>query len=95
MRVAMALLVTVCTATPLLTQSVDRGSPPGRLVDIGGRKPHALGDRPLVVLTRGVDSSQELRDVHAGLARLSTNSRHTVVAGSGHEVHLFQPGVVI
>jgi pimeloyl-ACP methyl ester carboxylesterase len=34
-------------------------------------------------------------DVHAALARLSSNSRHIVVKDSGHEVHLFQPAVVI
>jgi pimeloyl-ACP methyl ester carboxylesterase len=66
-----------------------------KLKQISAAKPHVLGDRPLVVLTRGVDSSEGLREVHASLARLSTNSRHTVVAGSGHEVHLFQPGAVI
>jgi pimeloyl-ACP methyl ester carboxylesterase len=65
-----------------------------KLKELSATKPRALGDRPLVVLTRGVDSSQGLRDVHASLARLSTNSRQTVVAGSGHEIHLFQPGAV-
>ena len=54
-----------------------------------------LGNLPLVVLTRGIGSSQELRDAHAGLARISTNSRHTVVTGAGHEVHLFEPNAVI
>jgi pimeloyl-ACP methyl ester carboxylesterase len=56
---------------------------------------HPLGDRPLVVLTRGVESSPEPRGVHARLAGLSTNSRHTVVAGAGHEIHLFQPGAML
>ena len=56
---------------------------------------HPFGDRPVVALTRGVDGSQGLIDVHAALARQSTNSRHTVVAGSGHEIHLFAPAVVI
>lgn len=32
---------------------------------------------------------------HAELAKLSTNSRHTVVANAGHEIHLFAPAVVI
>ena len=54
----------------------------------------ALGDRPLIVLTRGVDSSQELRELHASMARLSTSFRHTVVAGAGHEIHLFAPAAV-
>jgi hypothetical protein len=30
---------------------------------------HPLGNRPLVVLTRGLDSSQELKESHARLAR--------------------------
>jgi pimeloyl-ACP methyl ester carboxylesterase len=58
-------------------------------------QPHPLGERPLVVLTRGVESSPEPRGVHARLAGLSTNSRHTVVTDAGHEIHLFQPGAVI
>lgn len=66
-----------------------------RLREIGLKNAHPFGDRPLVVLSRGVDSSQEMRDVHASAARLSTNSRHTVVAGAGHEIHLFEPPAVI
>ena len=66
-----------------------------RLREIGLKDAHPLGDRPLVVLTRGADSSQGLRDVHAIAARLSTNSRHTVVAGAGHEIHLFEPPAMI
>jgi pimeloyl-ACP methyl ester carboxylesterase len=54
-----------------------------------------LGDRPVVVLTRGVDSSQDLVDVHAALAAQSTNARHTVVAGAGHEIHLFAPEAAV
>src|SRR5207253_1776952 len=57
--------------------------------------PRGGGPADLHVLTRGVDSSQVLRDVHASLTRLSSNSRHTVVAGSGHEIHLFQPDFVV
>jgi len=51
--------------------------------------------RRLVVLTRGLDYSQGLTDAHAALAKQSTNSRHTVVAGAGHEIHLFKPAVVV
>lgn len=57
--------------------------------------PHPLGDRPTVVLSRGEDPNAEREAVHAALARLSTNSRHSIVAGSGHEIHLSQPAVVI
>jgi pimeloyl-ACP methyl ester carboxylesterase len=66
-----------------------------KLHEISTTQDHPLGDRPLVVLTRGADSDQQRTEVHARLARISTNSRHTVVAGSGHEIHLFQPSVVI
>ena len=58
-------------------------------------KEHPFGDRPLVVLTRGVDSSEDMKVAHAAIARQSTNSRHTVVANSGHEIHLYQPAVVV
>ena len=57
--------------------------------------PHPLGDRPTVVLSRGEDPNAEREAAHAALARLSTNSRHSIVAGSGHEIHLFQPAAVI
>jgi pimeloyl-ACP methyl ester carboxylesterase len=57
--------------------------------------PHPLGDRPTVVLSRGDDPDADREAVHAALARLSTNSRHSIVAGSGHEIHLFQPPAVI
>ncbi|MCI0388677.1 MAG: alpha/beta hydrolase [Acidobacteria bacterium] len=66
-----------------------------KLKKVRTAQPHPLGDRPIVVLTRGVGSDQAVRDVHARLAGLSTNSRHTVVADAGHEIHLFQPGAVI
>ncbi len=57
--------------------------------------PHPLGDRPTVVLSRSDDPNADREAVHAALARLSTNARHSIVAGSGHEIHLFQPAAVI
>ena len=33
--------------------------------------------------------------MRASLAGLSTNSRHSIVAGAGHEIHLFEPSAVI
>jgi pimeloyl-ACP methyl ester carboxylesterase len=65
------------------------------LRDISRRAEPALADRPVVVLSRGVDLPAAARDVHASLGRLTRNFRHTVVDGSGHEVHLFQPDAVI
>jgi pimeloyl-ACP methyl ester carboxylesterase len=55
----------------------------------------ALGDRPLVVLTRGVDVTDATQVVHSSLARSSSNSRHTVVPDAGHEIQLFKPDAVI
>jgi pimeloyl-ACP methyl ester carboxylesterase len=58
-----------------------------------GRK--SLGDRPVVVLTRGLDENKDRNDVHAALAAQSTNARHTVIRDAGHEIHLFTPSAVI
>jgi pimeloyl-ACP methyl ester carboxylesterase len=66
-----------------------------RLRALRAANEHPLGAKPLVVLSRGVDGSEGQRDSHAALASLSTRSRHEVVAGSGHEIHLFQPAAVI
>jgi pimeloyl-ACP methyl ester carboxylesterase len=54
-----------------------------------------LGSRPTVVLTRGDEPNEGRASSHAALARLSSNSRHSIVAGSGHEIHLFEPPAVI
>lgn len=54
-----------------------------------------FGNRPLVVLTRGVGSPEQLRRLHAALALTSSNGRHTIVAGAGHEIHLYEPALVI
>jgi hypothetical protein len=54
-----------------------------------------LGERPTIVLSRGDERDGEREAVHAALASLSSNSRHSVVAGAGHEIHLFEPRVVV
>jgi pimeloyl-ACP methyl ester carboxylesterase len=66
-----------------------------RLLESRKKQEFPLGDRPLVVLTRGQDMTPRIAESHAGLARLSTNSRHTVVPDAGHEIHLFVPSAVI
>lgn len=66
-----------------------------RLRALSGSQGRPLGNRPLVVLSRGMESSQGQLESHAGLAVLSTNSRHSVVTDAGHEIHLFQPKAVI
>jgi hypothetical protein len=48
-----------------------------------------------VVLSRGDERDAGREAVHAALARLSTNSRQCVVAGAGHEIHLFEPAAVV
>jgi pimeloyl-ACP methyl ester carboxylesterase len=59
-------------------------------------KPDApIRKRPVIVLTRSQDATAAVAENHAGVARLSTNSRHTVVPKSGHEIHLFAPAAVI
>lgn len=54
-----------------------------------------FGDRPTVVLSRGADPNKEREDVHIALAKLSTNWQQRVIAGSGHEIHLFEPSAVV
>jgi pimeloyl-ACP methyl ester carboxylesterase len=46
-------------------------------------------------LTRGNQRSEEREAAHRVVANLSTNSRHTVVEGAGHEIHLFDPAAVV
>src|SRR5687768_12862292 len=66
-----------------------------KLRDVGKAQLYPFGDRPIVVLSRGVGATQEMWDVHARAARISSNSRHTVVTDSGHEIHLFRPDAVV
>ena len=66
-----------------------------RLLQLRSAQAHPLGDIPVVALTRGTDVGEGLFEAHDAVARLSTNFRHTMVAGSGHEIHLFEPSAVI
>ena len=65
-----------------------------RLLESRTQERHPVGDRALIVLTRGEDMTPGIAENHTGLARLSTNSRHTIVPGAGHEIHLFVPSAV-
>jgi hypothetical protein len=47
------------------------------------------------VLTRGDEQNAGREGSHRALANLSSNSRHCVVAGAGHEIHLFEPPAVV
>ena len=58
-----------------------------------------LGSLPVVVISSGPIASEVERtsreNAGARLDFLSSNSLHIVAAGSGHEIHLFQPAHVI
>ena len=56
--------------------------------------PLPFGDRPTVVLSRGDERHADRESVHANLAKLSSRSRYAVIAGAGHEIHLFDPAAV-
>jgi pimeloyl-ACP methyl ester carboxylesterase len=62
----------------------------------------ALGDRPLIVLTRGPENGADAeglwpawRDLHRDLARLSVNSRHIISDSSDHYLNTGDPELVI
>jgi pimeloyl-ACP methyl ester carboxylesterase len=63
--------------------------------------PGDLGERPLIVLTRSggeppVHASWNIwHDLHADLARLSTNHRHVIADTAGHSIHREDPALVI
>jgi pimeloyl-ACP methyl ester carboxylesterase len=59
------------------------------------RQAAGLGNKPLVVVTRGRDLDPPWRAGQAALLRLSTRSSQVVAAGSGHYVQLDQPDVVV
>jgi pimeloyl-ACP methyl ester carboxylesterase len=70
-----------------------------------GEPAYTLGNKPLIVLTRGkggfdgrkdsLQLEQERMASQAALSRLSTNSKHIIDRNSGHNIHLEDPAVVI
>ena len=63
---------------------------------------HPLGNLPVVVVSSSAETAAGpatepcQRDSAAeGLARLSSNTLYVVAEGSGHEIHLFQPAVLV
>jgi pimeloyl-ACP methyl ester carboxylesterase len=57
--------------------------------------PHALGDLPLVVLRRGLRTSDLLNQREADLVALSSVGRLVVATESDHEIQLYQPDLVV
>ena len=66
-----------------------------RLRELRLKTERPLAGLPLVVLTRGTDQGDGLVESHQRLAALSSNSRHVVATGAGHEIHLFAPELVV
>jgi pimeloyl-ACP methyl ester carboxylesterase len=65
--------------------------------DRGSKPP--LGDLPVVVLSSGPAAKDSERRTRNGAAArldfLSSNTVHMTAMGSGHEIHLYQPGFVV
>ena len=62
-------------------------------------KEHPLGKLPVVVLSSGPTASESARRSRNGAAArldfLSSNSGHITATGSGHEIHLYRPDLVV
>lgn len=65
---------------------------------------YSLGDRPLIVLTRGIPGTDEQanetlakdRDrLQADLVTLSSNSKQVIAKNSGHHIQFDEPALVI
>ena len=54
-----------------------------------------FGNRPTIVLSHDVDRNGLREGEQHTLATLSTNARFSIIKGSGHEIHLYQPRAVI
>jgi pimeloyl-ACP methyl ester carboxylesterase len=57
--------------------------------------PHALGALPLIVLRRGLRTNDILNQREADLAALSTVGKLVVAPTSDHEIHLWEPDLVV
>jgi len=55
----------------------------------------ALRDLPLVVLSRGLDTTSEIRQMQDELAHLSRNTRHIVAKKCGTQIQLEDPDLVV
>ena len=66
-----------------------------RLHEISSLHEHPLGDVPLVVLSRGMNTGALQERLQAELVRLSTNAIHVTVDNADHEIHLYAPDVTV
>jgi pimeloyl-ACP methyl ester carboxylesterase len=56
---------------------------------------HPLSALPLVVVTRGRNTTPTRIQQHRDVANLSTIGKLIIAENSGHEIHLYQPDIVI
>lgn len=91
----------IASFPPSVTADIVQESAEGRRVALARllatreRDDNPLRRTPLAVLTRGQNPTPGLAADHDTLARLSTDGRHRVVSGAGHEIHLYAPAVVV
>jgi pimeloyl-ACP methyl ester carboxylesterase len=56
---------------------------------------HPLGNLPLIVLTRGLNTDDRRKEVAAAFAALSRSGKLVTADRSDHEIHLYRPDLVI
>lgn len=56
---------------------------------------HPLGDLPLIVLTRGINTDNRHKEVAAEFAGLSRVGKLVIAERSEHEIHMYRPDLVI
>jgi pimeloyl-ACP methyl ester carboxylesterase len=56
---------------------------------------HPLGNLPLIVLAKGLDTDEQHKKAAASLAALSTSGKLAIAERSKHEIHLYQPDLVV
>jgi pimeloyl-ACP methyl ester carboxylesterase len=56
---------------------------------------HPLGNLPLIVLAKGLDTDEQHKKAAASLAALSTVGKLVIAERSKHEIHLYQPDLVV
>ena len=75
------------------TLASERLSEPKVIAD--AKKLGSLGERPLVVLTRGIGAGTRWQAAQKDLAKLSANGKQIVATRSGHFIQTSQPDLVV
>jgi len=56
---------------------------------------HLLGNLPLIVLAKGLDTDEQHKKAAAGLAALSVSGKLVIAERSKHEIHQYQPELMV